>query len=146
MENCSLPPSDLQHLLRSTTQRAPRQHTGWWRSRRKMQGLGGLLALTNNSAQGQRLPSRIFAICCNLTRSTITRLARTFQSTRTRRRREQYMPLSHPAYAISWRTSSSVCASLISEAQVAKTKQMVFAHSLTEAQVKVVTAHLSYLE
>src|SRR5712664_2477347 len=28
-----------------------------------------------------------------LTRPTITRLARTFQSTRTRRRREQYMPL-----------------------------------------------------
>ena len=34
-----------------------------------------------------------FAICCDLTRPTITRLARTFQSTRTRRRREQYMPL-----------------------------------------------------
>ncbi len=43
-ENCSLPPSDLQHLLRSTTQRAPRQHTGWWRSRRRMQGWGDLLA------------------------------------------------------------------------------------------------------
>src|SRR3984885_1446487 len=37
--------------------------------------------------------SGIFAICCDLTRLTITRLARTFQSTRTRRRREQYMPL-----------------------------------------------------
>src|ERR1700675_4970859 len=37
--------------------------------------------------------SRIFIICCDLTRPTITRLARTFQSTRTRRRREQYMPL-----------------------------------------------------
>jgi hypothetical protein len=37
--------------------------------------------------------SGIFAICCDLTRPTITRLARTFQSTRTRRRREQYMPL-----------------------------------------------------
>src|ERR1700730_17086503 len=35
----------------------------------------------------------IFAICCDLTRATITRLARTFQSTRTRRCREQYMPL-----------------------------------------------------
>ncbi len=34
----------------------------------------------------------IFAICCDLTRPTITRLARTLQSTRTRRRREQYMP------------------------------------------------------
>jgi hypothetical protein len=37
--------------------------------------------------------SSISAICCDLTRPTITRLARTFQSTRTRRRREQYMPL-----------------------------------------------------
>src|ERR1700693_6169606 len=37
--------------------------------------------------------SGIFAICCDLTRPTITRLARTFQSTRTRRRRERYMPL-----------------------------------------------------
>src|ERR1700681_1858597 len=37
--------------------------------------------------------SCIFAICCDLTRPTITRLARTFQSTKTRRRREQYMPL-----------------------------------------------------
>jgi hypothetical protein len=37
--------------------------------------------------------SSIFAICCDLTRPTITRLARTFQSTRTRRRRERYMPL-----------------------------------------------------
>ncbi len=35
----------------------------------------------------------VFAICCDLTRPTITRLARTFPSTRTRRRREQYMPL-----------------------------------------------------
>src|ERR1700682_502072 len=37
--------------------------------------------------------SRIFAICCDLTRPTITRLARTFHSTRTRRRREPYIPL-----------------------------------------------------
>src|SRR6266404_4010197 len=37
--------------------------------------------------------SGIFAICCDLTRPTITRLARIFQSTRTRRRREQYIPL-----------------------------------------------------
>src|SRR3984893_6642567 len=37
--------------------------------------------------------SGIFAICCDLTRPTITRLARTFQTTRTRRRREQYIPL-----------------------------------------------------
>ena len=37
--------------------------------------------------------SGIFAICCDLTLPTITRLARTFQSTRTRRCREQYMPL-----------------------------------------------------
>jgi hypothetical protein len=37
--------------------------------------------------------SGISAICCDLTRPTITRLARTFRSTRTRHRREQYMPL-----------------------------------------------------
>jgi hypothetical protein len=37
--------------------------------------------------------SGILAICCDLTRPIITRLARTFQSTRTRRCREQYMPL-----------------------------------------------------
>jgi hypothetical protein len=37
--------------------------------------------------------SGIFAICCDLTRPTITKLARTFQSTRMRRRREQYIPL-----------------------------------------------------
>src|ERR1700682_5361916 len=36
--------------------------------------------------------SGLFALCCDLTRPTITRLARTFRSTRTRRRREQYMP------------------------------------------------------
>src|SRR6478672_9437438 len=49
--NCSLPPSDPQHLLRSTTQRAPRQHTGWWQSRRRMQGLGGLLAFQARDEQ-----------------------------------------------------------------------------------------------
>jgi hypothetical protein len=38
------------------------------------------------------LASGIFVICCDLTRPTITRLARTLQSTRMRRRREQYMP------------------------------------------------------
>ena len=37
--------------------------------------------------------SGIFAIFCDLTLPTITRLAHTFQSTRTRRCREQYMPL-----------------------------------------------------
>ena len=37
--------------------------------------------------------SGIFAICCDLTRPTTTRLARTSQSTRTRRSREQYVPL-----------------------------------------------------
>src|SRR6266478_7247585 len=37
--------------------------------------------------------SGISAICFALTRPTITKLARTFQSTRTRRRREQYIPL-----------------------------------------------------
>jgi hypothetical protein len=39
------------------------------------------------------LASGIFAICCDLTRPNITPLARTFQSTKTRRRREQCMPL-----------------------------------------------------
>jgi hypothetical protein len=37
--------------------------------------------------------SGIFAIFCDLTLPTIARLAHTFQSTRTRRCREQYMPL-----------------------------------------------------
>jgi len=37
--------------------------------------------------------SGISAICCDLTRPTTTRLARTCPSTRTRRRREQYKPL-----------------------------------------------------
>ena len=37
--------------------------------------------------------SGIFIICCDHTRPTTTLLARTFKSTRTRRRREQYMPL-----------------------------------------------------
>ena len=59
--------------------------------------------------------SGIFAICCDLTRPTITRHARTFHSTRTRRGREQYMPLVAFCLPISWRTSSSVCASLISD-------------------------------
>jgi hypothetical protein len=35
----------------------------------------------------------ISAICCDLMRLTTTRLARTFQLTKARRRREQYMPL-----------------------------------------------------
>jgi hypothetical protein len=48
---------------------------------------GNVLTTLSCSASG------IFAICCDLTRPTITRLARTFQPTRTRRRREQYMPL-----------------------------------------------------
>src|SRR5580693_8525249 len=48
---------------------------------------GNVLTTLSCSASG------IFAICCDLTRPTITRLARTFRSTRTRDRREQYMPL-----------------------------------------------------
>src|SRR6202171_302698 len=48
---------------------------------------GNVLTTLSCSASG------IFATRCDLTRPTITRLARTFQSTRTRRRREQYMPL-----------------------------------------------------
>src|SRR5258708_37203449 len=42
-------------------------------------------------------------------------LWRTFQSTRTRRRREQYIPLVAFCLLHFWRTSSSVCASLISD-------------------------------
>src|SRR4030081_1532086 len=48
---------------------------------------GNVLTTLSYSASG------ISAICCDLTRPTITRLARTFQSTRTRRCREQDMPL-----------------------------------------------------
>src|SRR6202022_4341303 len=54
---------------------------------RSVRSAGNVLATLSCSASG------VFAICCDLTRPTITRLARTFQSTRTRRRREQYMPL-----------------------------------------------------
>src|SRR6202140_1307076 len=54
---------------------------------RSVRSGGDALTTLSCSASG------IFAICCDLTRTTITRLARTFQSTRTRRRREQYMPL-----------------------------------------------------
>src|SRR3984893_6474522 len=48
---------------------------------------GSVLPTLSCSASG------IFAICCDLTRPIKTRLARTFQSTRMRRCREQYMPL-----------------------------------------------------
>src|SRR6202011_1361912 len=54
---------------------------------RSVRSGGNVLTTLSCSASG------IFAICCDLTRPTITRLARTLQSTRTRRRREQYMPL-----------------------------------------------------
>jgi hypothetical protein len=54
---------------------------------RSVRSGGNVLTTLSCSASG------IFAICCNLTRPTITRLARTFQSTRTRRRPERYMPL-----------------------------------------------------
>src|SRR6185312_15469671 len=54
---------------------------------RSVRSGGNVLTTLSCSASG------IFAICCDLTRPTITRLARTFQSTRTRRCREQYMPL-----------------------------------------------------
>jgi hypothetical protein len=54
---------------------------------RSVRSGGNVLTTLSCSASG------IFAICCDLTRPIITRLARTFQSTRTRRRREQYMPL-----------------------------------------------------
>ena len=54
---------------------------------RSVRSGGNVLTTLSCSASG------ISAICCDLTRPTITRLARTFRSTRTRRRREQYMPL-----------------------------------------------------
>src|SRR5229473_7136984 len=54
---------------------------------RSVRSGGNVLTTLSCSASG------IFAICCDLTRPTITRLARTFQTTRTRRRREQYIPL-----------------------------------------------------
>src|SRR5882757_3750062 len=54
---------------------------------RSVRSGGSVLTTLSCSASG------ISAICCDLTRPTITRLARTFQSTRTRRCREQYMPL-----------------------------------------------------
>src|SRR6202030_2015533 len=54
---------------------------------RSVRSGGNVLTTLSCSASG------ISAICCDLTRPTITRLARIFRSTRTRRRREQYMPL-----------------------------------------------------
>src|SRR5882672_2801202 len=54
---------------------------------RSVRSGGSVLTTLSCSASG------IFAICCDLTRPIITRLARTFQSTRTPRCREQYMPL-----------------------------------------------------
>ena len=54
---------------------------------RSVRSGGNVLTTLSCSASG------IFAIFCDLTLPTITRLARTFQSTRTRRCREQYMPL-----------------------------------------------------
>src|SRR3982074_881244 len=53
---------------------------------RSVRSGGNVLTTLSCSASG------IFAICCDLTRPTTTRLARTFQSTRKRRRREQYLP------------------------------------------------------
>src|SRR5258705_774522 len=52
---------------------------------RSVRSGGNVLTTLSCSASG------IFAICCDLTRPTITRLARTFRSTRTRHRREQYI-------------------------------------------------------
>src|SRR6202158_2152165 len=54
---------------------------------RSVRSGGNVLTTLSCSASG------ISGICCDLTRPTIPRLARTFQSARTRRRREQYMPL-----------------------------------------------------
>jgi hypothetical protein len=57
----------------------------------------------------------IFAICCDLTRHTITRLARTFGQQGRAVAANSTCRWSHFAYAISRRTSSTVCASLISD-------------------------------
>src|SRR5258707_10461687 len=54
---------------------------------RSVRSGGNVLTTLSCSASG------ISAICCDLTRPTIARLAPTFRSTRTRYRREQYMPL-----------------------------------------------------
>src|ERR1700694_1830251 len=54
---------------------------------RSVRSGGSVLTTLSCSASG------IFAICCDPTRPIITRLARTFQSTKTRRCREQYKPL-----------------------------------------------------
>jgi hypothetical protein len=70
---------------RSTAPRSPWQNG--YCERRSVRSGGNVLTTLSCSASG------IFAICCDLTRPTITRLARTFRSTRTRRYREQYMPL-----------------------------------------------------
>ena len=56
------------------------------RNTRLVRSDGNVLTTLSSSASG------IFAICCDLTRPTITRLARTFRPTRTRRRGERYMP------------------------------------------------------
>jgi hypothetical protein len=66
---------------RPTAARSP------WQKGRSVRSAGNVLTTLSCSASG------IFAICCDLTQRTITRLARTFQSIRTRRCREQYMPL-----------------------------------------------------
>jgi hypothetical protein len=70
---------------RPTAPRSPWQN-GHLKGRSVRYG-GNVLTTLSCSASG------IFAICCDLMRPTIARLARTFQSTRTRRRREQYIPL-----------------------------------------------------
>src|SRR5467141_2249285 len=54
---------------------------------RSVRSGGNVLTTWSCSASG------ISAICCDLTRPTITPHARTFRSTRTRHRRERYMPL-----------------------------------------------------
>src|SRR6202795_3483903 len=72
---------------------------GIGRPRRDRRGRTGIVKGRSVRSAGNVLTtllcseSGIFAICCDLTRPTITRLARTFQTTRTRRRREQYIPL-----------------------------------------------------
>src|SRR6202043_1131028 len=70
---------------RPTAPRSPWQNL--YCEGRSVRSGGNVLTTLSCSASG------IFAICCNLTRPTITRLARTFHSTRTRRRREPYIPL-----------------------------------------------------
>src|ERR1700681_3893862 len=93
---------------------------------RSVRSGGNVLTTLSCSASG------IFAICCDLTRPTITRLARTFQSTRTRRCRALFMPLA----ALCRRHSSADFTTNMSEfdfqqAQAPRRVQIVLALEVT---------------